>query len=276
MTELPQAVLAGVAAAAQRFETPCGDGRMVWHAWGEGPALVLLHGGTGSWRHWVRNIGPLARGRRVVAPDLPGLGESDLPLAPEDPHDTAGILAAGLDTVLGHGTPYDLAGFSYGGVIAGCLAVREVARVRSLTIIGSGGLGLPRGRTDLVKVRHLDGVERVTAHRTNLARLMIADPGKIDALALLIQDWHTRHARLKSPPISRGTYLRDALAVVTCRVNGIWGGRDAPSLPDVGAREAVMRALQPGLRFRLIEGAGHWAAYEAADAFNRTVWELLG
>ena len=24
--------------------------------WGEGRPLVLLHGGTGSWMHWVRNV----------------------------------------------------------------------------------------------------------------------------------------------------------------------------------------------------------------------------
>ena len=28
---------------------------------GSGPTLLLLHGGTGSWTHWVRNIEPLSR-----------------------------------------------------------------------------------------------------------------------------------------------------------------------------------------------------------------------
>ncbi len=150
-----------------------------------------------------------------------------------------------------------------------------MARAWSLTIVGAGGLGLARGPTELVKVRRLAGVEREAAHRTNLARLMIANPANIDELALLIQDWNTRHSRLKSPAISRGTWLRDALAVVRCQVNGIYGSRDAPALPDIGAREAVMRALQPGLQFRLIEGAGHWVAYEAAPTFNKTLAGML-
>jgi len=248
---------------------------MVWHAWGRGPALVLLHGGTGSWRHWVRTIPWFAPHRLVVAADLPGLGESDMPPDPADPRNSAAILARGLDQVIGRETQYDLVGFSYGGVVGGCLAALDGRRVRSLTIVGSGGIGLPRGRTDLVKVRHLDGDARVEAHRTNLARLMIADPARIDDLALAIQDWNTRHSRLKSPPISRGTFLRDALATVRCRVNGIWGGRDAPSLPDIAAREAALRALRPELRFRVIDGAGHWVAYEAAGAFNATLDPLL-
>ena len=258
-----------VEAASERVETTCGSGRMVWHCWGAGPALVLLHGGTGSWRHWVRNIPFFAETRRVIAADLPGLGESDMPERPEDPYDTVSVLEQGLDEAA-----YDLVGFSYGGVIAGCLAARD-SRVRSVTIVGSGGLALARGTTPLVKVRHLEGEARQEAHRTNLASLMIADPERIDEQALAIQDWNTRHARLKSPLVSRGAWLRDALAVVRCQVNGIWGGRDAPAQPDVRAREQAVRALQPGLRFRVIEGAGHWVAYEAAEAFNRTLEALL-
>ena len=275
MTEDPPAILGRLQGVARRAETPCGHGRMVWHTWGGGPALVLLHGGTGSWRHWVRNIPYFAPQRLVVAADLPGLGESDMPPDPADPRESAAVLARGLDQVIGPETRYDLAGFSYGGVVGGCLAALDGGRVRSLTIVGSGGIGLPRGRTDLVKVRHLDGEARVAAHRTNLARLMIADPARIDDLSLAIQDWNTRHSRLKSPPISRGTFLRDALATTRCPVNGIWGGRDAPSLPDIAAREVALRALRPELRFRVIEGAGHWVAYEAADAFNATLDALL-
>ncbi len=248
---------------------------MVWHVWGDGPPLVLLHGGTGSWRHWVRNIEAFADARRVVCADLPGLGCSDMPPDPENPPAMAAILSHGLDDVIGRDTAYDVAGFSYGGVMAGVLSARDTERVRSLTVVGSGGLGVPRGTTDLVKVRHLAGEARTAAHRTNLARLMIADPSKIDDLALLIQDWNTRHSRLESPPISRGTWLRDALAGLRCQVNGIWGSLDAPSLPDIGARERAMRALQPGLRFRAIAGAGHWVAYEAAAAFNASLREML-
>lgn len=265
---MTDAILDALQQTARRTETPCGEGHMVWHEWGAGPALVLLHGGSGSWRHWVRNIPHFAVRRRVIAPDLPGLGLSHAPPDPDDPRAMAEILRAGLARLLGHSDRYDMAGFSFGGVMAGCLAALDGARVRSLTIVGSGGLGLPRGSTELVKVRHLTGPAREAAHRTNLARLMIADPARIDALALAIQDWNTRHSRLKSPQISRGTWLRDALSDVTCPVGGIWGGRDAPSLPDIGAREAAMRALRPDLRFVAITGAGHWVAYEAADAFN--------
>ena len=266
-----ETILDRLTRTARRRETPCGTGRMVWHSWGEGEPLVLLHGGSGSWRHWVRNIPHFARTRQVIAPDLPGLGESDLPPEPDNPPAMAAILATGL----AHLDHYDLCGFSFGGVMAGCLAATAGRRVRSLTIVGSGGLGLPRGTTALMKVRHLDGAAREAAHRANLAALMIADPTRIDSLALAIQDWNTRHSRLKSPAISRGTWLRDALVNVAAPVGGIWGALDATSLPDIDARAAALRAHHPELRFVAIQGAGHWVAYEAAEMFNAALARML-
>src|SRR5690554_426967 len=84
-TRLPSTVrtLADVAtidAAARRIELPCGNGIMAWRRWGEGAPVVLRHGGSGSWNHWVRNITALvAAGRQVWIPDLPGSGESASP-----------------------------------------------------------------------------------------------------------------------------------------------------------------------------------------------------
>ena len=46
-----KALVEGIAAEAERFETPCGEGCLVWRSWGEGSPLVLLHGGYGSWTH---------------------------------------------------------------------------------------------------------------------------------------------------------------------------------------------------------------------------------
>ena len=96
--------LSPLAAAARVAETPCGSGSMVWRVWGEGAPLVLLHGGSGSWRHWARNIGPLGAGRMVITPDLPGLGDSAMPEGVSTPEGVAEILARGLDRILPAGS----------------------------------------------------------------------------------------------------------------------------------------------------------------------------
>jgi pimeloyl-ACP methyl ester carboxylesterase len=274
-TEDPAAFLDRLEQAAARAKTPCGDGTMVWRSWGEGPVLVLLHGGAGSWRHWAHNIDDLSRDHRLLVPDLPGLGESaNLPL-PHTADAVAAILAHGIDAILGPDATYDLAGFSFGGTASGCLAALHGARVRSLTLICSGGVGPSANNVELLKVRHLTGEARVAAHRTNLNRLMIADPAKIDALALLIQDWNTRHARVKTPLLSRGGALRTALQAVHVPVNGIWGGLDPPANPRAHEREAALRAIRPNVNFRMIAGAGHWVAYEAPTEFNAILRDML-
>ena len=57
----PAATVDALARTARKLETSCGDGAMVWRVWGAGEPLVLFHGGSGSWTHWIRNIPELSR-----------------------------------------------------------------------------------------------------------------------------------------------------------------------------------------------------------------------
>jgi pimeloyl-ACP methyl ester carboxylesterase len=271
----PGAFLDRLDRSARRTETPCGDGTMVWRLWGKGPILVLFHGGAGSWRHWAHNIDVLSRDYQLLVPDLPGLGESAFPPDGDDAAQVAEIVARGIDTVVGADARYDVAGFSFGGTMASCVAAIHGVRVRSVTIIGSSGVGPSGSAVELMKVRHLTGEERVAAHRTNLNRLMIADPAKIDDLALAIQEWNTRHSRLKTPMLSRSGALQRAIAQVTAPVNGIWGEKDAPANPRAPERVAALRAMRPDADVRMIAGAGHWVAYEAPEQFHATLLEML-
>jgi pimeloyl-ACP methyl ester carboxylesterase len=267
--------LRDLAATAHVVSVPCGHGHMVVRAWGDGPGLVMLHGGSGSWRHWARNIPIFAKTHRVVAPDLPGLGDSASPPAPYTPASIGAIVGTGVDAVLGAQSRYDLVGFSFGGLISSQLAVHHGDRVRSLTLVGAGAMGMPRHNVGLVKVRSLEGEERRAAHRHNLERLMFADPARIDEAALAIQEVSTRGTRTKSPQFAATTALRDAVAVATARLHGIWGARDAIATPSPEARREVLRAVRPEIDFRIIPDAGHWVMYEAADAFNAMLAEML-
>ncbi len=271
----PAAFLDRLERAAKRTETPCGDGMMVWRSWGDGPVLVLFHGGAGSWRHWAHNIDVLSQDYRLLVPDLPGLGESAFPPDGNDAAQVAVIVAHGIDMILGADARYDVAGFSFGGTMASCVAAIHGARIRSVTIIGSSGVGPSGSAVELMKVRHLTGEERVAAHHTNLNRLMIADPAKIDDLALAIQEWNTRHSRLKTPTLSRSGALQRAIGQIVAPVNGIWGEKDAPANPRAPERVAALRAMRPDADVRMISGAGHWVAYEAPEQFHAILLEML-
>jgi pimeloyl-ACP methyl ester carboxylesterase len=273
--EAPEALLARLEAAARRFETPCGEGSMVWRAWGDGAPLVLLHGGSGSWRHWARNIGPLSRHRMVVCPDIPGLGDSAPPPPAESPAPVAAIIRAGISQVLGEATRYDLCGFSYGALLSGHVAAQAGEELRSVTLVGAGALGPKRQVTELTKVRSLEGEARIAAHRHNLAALMFADPEKIDALALAIQEWNTRHARFVSRGFAGSTGLRDSIAEARCPVALLYGERDAIAWPELELRFEALRSVQPEAWTGVIPGAGHWVAYEAAESFTAMLLDML-
>ncbi len=261
-------------AMAAHYTSPCGAGQMVLRSWGDGPALVLLHGGSGSWRHWARTIPVLMRTHRVIVPDQPGLGDSASPPDPYTPSSVGQIVADGIEAVL-HGARYDLCGFSFGGMIASQVAAIHGARLRSLTVVGAGAMGFPRHSVGLVKVRALTGAARIEAHRENLHRLMIADPAAIDPLALAIQEVSTRGTRMKSPQFASTTALLEAVAAFPNRLNGIWGGRDVTGTPSIEARRERLMSVRPDIDFRIIPGAGHWVQYEAADAFNAMLLAMI-
>ena len=267
----------GVAAEAQRIETPCGAGTMVWRVWGSGPPLILLHGGYGSWTHWIRNVLVLARRFTVIAPDLPGLGESSTPPEPHTAEGLAAIIVEGLDIVLSKDAAPHIAGFSFGGVLGGHVAAQLGDRLRALTLVGSNGLGLVRQPTALQRVpAGVSAEEALAVHRRNLGALMIADSAKIDELAVYIQSQNAPRGRVRSRRFSRADTLARALPLVKARLDGIWGARDATAYPHLDERARVLRSFQPAARFEVIAGAGHWVQYEAAERFNPLLAEIAG
>jgi pimeloyl-ACP methyl ester carboxylesterase len=270
-------LLTSLTTAARRIETPCAAGQMVWHAWNEGAGapLVLLHGGNGSWRHWVRQVPAFAATRCVIAADLPGLGDSDAAPEPGDPPTIAQVVTAGLRAILPDTSRMDLVGFSFGSNIAGHVAAELGAALRSLTIVGAGALGVARGETPLMKIRDKQGEERVAAHRHNLASLMIKDPARIDALALEIQEWNTVHARTRSRGFATTGMLRDALVRSPAPLGAIWGEADQVAVPHMAERLDALRSARPDAAIELISGAGHWVMYEAPEAFNAALSRLL-
>ncbi len=273
----PDTLVARLDASAERRLTPCGDGDMVWRIWGEGPALVLLHGGHGAWTHWIRNIPDLAVHYRLYVPDLPGYGESATPAEPHTSECLGEIIADGVNLVLPPETTCAMAGFSLGGIVGGSAAALLGPRVHTFVVIGSGGLDLPRA--------NIGGLQKWTAdmpddvlrdiHRRNLATIMIADPNRIDGLALQLQMSNTVKARIKGSAIARSDALRRALPAIKARLVCISGAADVYVVDSMAERKAAFHAVQPGTPFHVIDNAGHWVMYEAADAFNDVLIQAL-
>jgi 2-hydroxy-6-oxonona-2,4-dienedioate hydrolase len=274
ISEETKALVAKIGAEAERVDTPCGDGKLAWRVWGSGPPLVLLHGGYGSWTHWIRNVPALSRRFTVIACDLPGLGDSATPPEPWTAEGLAAIVVEGIGIVVPQGVRPHLAGFSFGGVIGGVAAAQLGDRLKGFTVVGSNGMGLERSPTPLERVA-ADATEEqeFATHRYNLNQLMIHDPAKIDELALWLQKTNHARARMRSRRFSRSGALIEALPKITARLDGIWGERDATAFPHVEDRKRILLGVQSGARFTIVPGAGHWVQFEAADVFNKVIAE---
>jgi pimeloyl-ACP methyl ester carboxylesterase len=283
VSRLPQVVstLADVATierAARRHALPLADGQLVWRCWGEGEPVVLLHGGSGSWTHWVRSIDPLLEaGRQVWIPDLPGFGESaaavpgggDADALPEP-------IEAALRALLGD-APVDLAGFSFGTMVGAFIAERWPRRVRRLVLTGAPALGL-RGPQP-IELRPWaqlpEGPGRDAALRENLAILMLANPDPDDTLALELHRANLMRDRMRLRRLSRTDIMRRTLPRVACPVFGIWGDED---VLHRGVQEQLAPALAVAPDFRglvRIPGAGHWAQYEKAPQYSAALAAAL-
>lgn len=274
------AELAQALAGAQRAVTVLDGVHTVWHAWGasERPAVVLLHGGSGSWTHWVRNIAPLREaGWRVLVPDLPGFGDSDLPPGCTDVPPLPAHLHAGLQQLQPQG-PVQIVGFSFGGMAGALWLAEHPGDAAALVLVGAPGLGLSAPqRTPLKGWRHLPTPEQQNeVHRHNLMALMFEQPSSLDDLALALHAANVARDRMPRRRLSATPIVAEALPQVKARVSAIYGEHDAlyrERLAEV--REILPRWAPHWGQWHTVPGAGHWVIYEAADAFNAALQQQL-
>lgn len=113
-----------------------------YHDQGEGPPVLFVHGsgpGVSAYANWRPVMPLLARGRRVLAPDMAGFGYTE-----RKPGTTYTLelwvaqLVEFLDALSIEKT--DLVGNSFGGAVALAMAIRYPSRVRRLVLMGAVGV----------------------------------------------------------------------------------------------------------------------------------------
>ncbi len=245
---------------------------------GSGPDVVLFHGGMGSWKHWIRNIEPLATRFTVHALDHPSYGAS----APV-PRDMTGPayldLVHGLFTGMFPGEArLRFAGFSFGAAIAANLARRLAPRVTHLCLVSPAGFPTRRfGERPTRSYREAGDDEKLFREicRHNLLVNMLSDPASISEETLDIQAECVRRARFNSRKVSGGGTLLGDLAQLACRIRLLWGERDDSQFRPADLLIGEIREAVGALDLHRIPRAGHWSAYENAPEVNRLMLEFF-
>ena len=268
--------LTQVQAKAQRIELHTPSGVQVWHVWNRdaGHPLVLLHGGSGSWNHWVRNIDTLSQQRAVWALDTPGLGDSELPPGAADADDLHHPLEQGLQLLFAD-QALDVVGFSFGGLVAGFLAAAYPKRIKRLVLVGIPGLGLSNQIVNMRGFRaDMTQQQRYEVHRNNLLAIMLFDDKQVTPELLAMQEHNVQRDRLRKRRIARSDAMLALQKLWQCPVYGIWGENDALYQGNLHLIKALLSGCD--LRaFHVVPDAGHWVQYEKAEAFNELLLNCL-
>ena len=252
---------------------------------------VLLIHGVGGWaENWRSTLDALAAsGRRGIAPDLPGFGES-AGVTRARYFDPAGAFyerfVFGLLDRLGIARAH-VVGHSLGGAIAYIAAVSSPDRVASLTLVAGGGLGIEVPLS--FRIATLPGAAMLARldprgyARTALVSCFY-DPASIPASLLREADVYGARSLPESIAVLRAGVtlrgvkraLREAWLRRASRFSGpvlvVWGREDRV-LPAANAAAAA--ELFPGAEVRMIERAGHLVMVEQAELFARSLLPFL-
>jgi pyruvate dehydrogenase E2 component (dihydrolipoamide acetyltransferase) len=240
---------------------------------GDGVApLVLIHGFGGDLNNWQFNQSMLAEDRPVYALDLPGHGGSVKHGVVGGVPELAGAVRDFLNA-LGIQRAH-LGGHSMGGAIALHLAAEEPARVASVTLVCSAGLG------DDINIDYIEGfiaadrrkemksvLETLFADASLVSRDMIEELLKykrLDGVASALRA--IADASFKGGRQSH--VLADRLEGVTAPVQAVWGAADR-IIPATHARAV------PAERRHVLDGAGHMVHMEKAGDFNRLMSDFM-
>ena len=256
------------------------DSKVCWRSWGKGKPLILLHGGYGSWAHWIKQAIPFSKNYNVLIPDMPGFGESEDLTLPHTPEKISANIAETLLKLISPEETPIICGFSFGGLIAGHLSYNLIERglnPEKLILVGPGGLGAKRGEMRNMIARHskMSEEEIYQAHKTNLEILMMHDATKVDDWSVHIQKQNTDAHRIKSRPISSTDTLARILEKQDVPLFLLWGEKDASVGVYLEDRMAILREVNNKVRFHVEYNLGHWIMYENEILFNKILENFI-
>jgi non-heme chloroperoxidase len=248
----------------------------------QAPPIVLVHGwgSAGSVWHGQLTDPDLTVRHRLIAVDLRGHGESDVPA---DGYDRPSVWADDLAAVLAHaGRPAVLVGWSYGGlVITDYLRERGTAGIAGLVLVGAlteMGRGRPGGGSgsawhDILRATLSDDPAAAVPALTTLAGRMTVAPRSGAELQRHVGDMLRVPPSVRKALFTRDIGSADVLASVSVPTLVLHG--DADVVVDRSSSEYAVGKI-PGAVERWFQDVGHMPFVERRAEFNAALLEFAG
>lgn len=259
---------------------------LAYRTWGDdaNPALLLLHGFTGTSLGWKELAQDWASNFWVVAPDLPGHGASRTPSAPADLSvaNTAKALCHLMASVSSR--PFSLLGYSLGGRI-GLHMLHEVPHLVRCAILESTSPGIQdpaeraaRRRQDmgLADKIEAEGLDWFISYWESLP-LFASQSTLVEPLRQrLRQERHTQTAWGQAQSLrGAGTGTQDSLwsllPNISIPILLVTGSEDA-KYQDIAR---AMHAVLPDSQWVSVDDAGHNVHLERSHEFAEIVSQFL-
>jgi pimeloyl-ACP methyl ester carboxylesterase len=252
---------------------------------GDGPALVFVHGLGALWQCWLLNIPPFMDSHRVVALDLPGFGESDMPPGEISIQGYARVVDEVLSR-LGIGS-CAVVGNSMGGFVGAELGISFPERVERLVLVAAAGLSteylqrepllatarLWAALTTRTGVRSDPVIRRPRVRRVFL-QTVLRYPERLSVpLATELVQGAGKDGFIPALEALMDYSFRDRLPEIEPPVLIVWGRNDM--LVPVGDAERFERLIGPNARKVIFDDTGHVPMLERPSRFNALLAAFL-
>jgi 3-oxoadipate enol-lactonase len=248
--------------------------RLYYEAMGEGPAVVLVHGGLVDSRLWDAQMKPLSKHFRVVRYDIRGYGRSQAPTGEYYPLED---LRALLDYLkIDKAT---LVGLSLGGIVAADFALEHPARVERLVLVGSGLRGDKQPRdertTRAYQIGAREGTEKYfeAFMESDLLAGLRNRPKAREAMhRMMVDNFKAVEYISKGWPQAPEPPTAERLAQIKPSTLVVIGSLDGKNLQNIAD---TLASKIPNARKVVIPGASHHPPVETPKEFNRVLLDYL-
>lgn len=273
-------------AALSRTETVLGKRMRFIDTGGDGPPLLFLHGLGGLWQNWLLNIPYFMDRFRVIAPDLPGFGGSEMPAGRISIQGFARVIDE-LCRQLELESPV-VVGNSMGGFIGAELALAFPTRVRKLVLVSAAGVSAEHMWKEPVMA--IGRLMAVGAARAGVKQLPVASRPRLRRAALQLV---IRYPERLSVPLASelvvgaGTKgfvggldavldysFRERLPEIEIPVLIVWGRNDI--LIPVEDAHTFEQLIGDNARAVIFDDTGHLSMLERPSRFNALLDEFIG